>query len=133
MTDVSEYYVPPKEQLVLEIYCSDLRATHKFYTETLDFQTIRTSPTFIVVQYEDSLLYLCSDTHAPRPPPGTFAANIRIMVNDVDGVWQRLQGLKVKPLLGIADRDYGLRDFTVAGPDGIAVRFGSRIAGVKKH
>src|SRR5271169_610359 len=101
MADVPKYYVPPKEQLVLEIYCSDLPATHKFYTETLNFRTIRTSPTFIVVQYEDSLLYLCSGSHATRPPPGTFAANIRIMVNDVDAVWKRLQGLKVETLLGI--------------------------------
>jgi catechol 2,3-dioxygenase-like lactoylglutathione lyase family enzyme len=133
MTDVSKYYVPPKEQLVLEIFSSDLTAAHRFYTETLNFRTIRTSPTFIVVQYEDSLLYLCCDSHAPRPPPGTFAANIRIMVNDVDAVWNRLQGLKVETLLGIEDREYGLRDFTVAGPDGIAIRFGSRITGVKEH
>jgi hypothetical protein len=55
------------------------------------------------------------------------------MVNDVDAVWKRLQGLKVETLLGIEDREYGLRDFTVAGPDGIAIRFGSRITGVKEH
>lgn len=133
MTDHSQYYVPPKEQLVLEIYCSDLAAAHKFYTETLNFRTVRSSQHFIVVQYEESLLFLCSVHHAPVPPQGMFAGNLRIMVKDVDAVWQRLQGLKVQSVLDIGDREYGLRDFTVAGPDGIAIRFGSRIAGVEEH
>jgi catechol 2,3-dioxygenase-like lactoylglutathione lyase family enzyme len=133
MTDSSDYYIPPKEQLVLEIFCSDLVATHTFYTNILNFRTIRSSQTFIVLQYEDSLLYLCSDVHARRPAAGTFAGNIRIMVDDVDAVWQRLQRLNIESLLSIADRDYGLRDFTVVGPEGIAIRFGSRITGVKEH
>jgi hypothetical protein len=30
-------------------------------------------------------------------------------------------------LAPIADRDYGLRDFTIADPDGFGVRFGTRI------
>ncbi len=29
----------------------------------------------------------------------------------------------------IADRDYGLRDFTVVSPDGIGLRFASRLPG----
>lgn len=121
------------EQLVLEIYSSDLKSTHDFYTDILGFQAVRKSPTFIVVQYETSQLYLCSDQHAPRPPPGTFAANIRILVRDVDAIWEQLRGKNVDSLLSIDDRDYGLRDFTVAGPDGIAIRFASRIPGVREH
>jgi hypothetical protein len=30
-------------------------------------------------------------------------------------------------LAPIADREYGLRDFTIADPDGFGVRFGTRI------
>jgi catechol 2,3-dioxygenase-like lactoylglutathione lyase family enzyme len=130
MADNSRFYVPPKEQLVLEIYAADLSAAHNFYTTVLGFHTIRSSPTFIVVQYEDSLLYLCSDEHAPRPARGTFAGNIRIMVNDVNAVWKRLSELEVESLQDIANREYGLRDFTVAGPDGIAIRFASKIPGM---
>jgi catechol 2,3-dioxygenase-like lactoylglutathione lyase family enzyme len=84
----SPFYAAPREQLVLEIYCSNLSTTHAFYTDILGFKTIRTSPTFIVLQYESSQLYLCSDEHAPRPSPGSFAGNIRIMVADVDAVWE---------------------------------------------
>lgn len=127
------YYVPPKEQLVLEITCADLAATHKFFTETLNFQTVRQSPRFIVVQYEESLLFLCDYVYGPVPPPGTIAGNIRIMVEDVDAVWKRLERIKVESVQGIADREYGLRDFTIAGPDRIGIRFGSRISGVEEH
>ena len=78
-------------------------------------------------------LFPCSDTQAPRPLPGTFAANLRIMVNNVDAVWKRLHDLNVGPLLAIADRDYGLWDFTVTGTDGIAIRLGSRFSGLEEH
>jgi catechol 2,3-dioxygenase-like lactoylglutathione lyase family enzyme len=126
-------HVPSRDQLILEIYCRDLQSTYTFYTTILNFKLIRKSPTFIVLQYEDSLLYLCSDDHAPRPPAGTFAGNIRIMVTNVDAVWERLQGLEVETLVSLSNRDYGLRDFTIAGPDGIAIRFGSRIPGKMEH
>jgi hypothetical protein len=29
----------------------------------------------------------------------------------------------------VADRDYGLRDFTIADPDGFGIRFATRIEG----
>ena len=44
----SPFYVPSKEQLVLEIYCSDLTATCTFYTDVLGFKAVRSTPTFIV-------------------------------------------------------------------------------------
>ena len=131
MTSTTDSQVPSSEQLILEIYCSNLSKSHSFYVDKLGFRTIRTSPTFIVVQYESSQLFLCSDDPAPRPTEGCFAGNIRIMVNDVDDVWKRLGD--VEKLLDIEDREYGLRDFTIKGPDGIAIRFASRITGAREH
>ena len=32
-------------------------------------------------------------------------------------------------LAPIADREYGLRDFTILDPDGFGVRFGARLGG----
>lgn len=45
------------------------------------------------------------------------------------GVWTRLRHLKVRSLLPIPYRDYRLRDIVIAGVDGIAVRFGSKLPG----
>jgi uncharacterized glyoxalase superfamily protein PhnB len=49
------------------------------------------------------------------------------MVADVDAWWRRAVGMGARVLAPIADRDYGLRDFTIADPDGFGVRFGTRI------
>ncbi|KAJ3330261.1 hypothetical protein HDU93_000486, partial [Gonapodya sp. JEL0774] len=47
------------------------------------------------------------------------------MVNDVDSVYEKvktLEGLFIRN--DISNKYYGLRDFTVEGPDGVGVRFG---------
>jgi len=49
------------------------------------------------------------------------------MVPDVDACWKKVLDLGAHVIKEIGDRDYGLRDFTIAGPDGIGLRFGTRI------
>lgn len=55
------------------------------------------------------------------------------MVTDADAVWKQLRERNVAPLHSIANRDYRLRDFTVMGPEGIAIRFASRIPGFEEY
>ena len=57
----------------------------------------------------------------------TAAANLRIMVADVNEHWERVQGSGARVLKPIGDRYYGLRDFTIADPDGFTVRFATRL------
>jgi uncharacterized glyoxalase superfamily protein PhnB len=59
---------------------------------------------------------------APQPFP---PANIRVMVPNVDEYWQLAQDIGARIVVPIADRPYGLRDFTLADPDGFGVRFAS--------
>ena len=63
----------------------------------------------------------------PRPdlpaPADHPQANVRIMVPAVDE-YAQLGARVIKP---IADRHYGLRDFTIADPDGFGLRFGTRL------
>ena len=61
--------------------------------------------------------------------PLVMTANIRVMVPDVD----RFHGLALAKghmlIRELSDKYYGLRDFTVAGPDGVGLRFASPIPG----
>lgn len=50
------------------------------------------------------------------------------MVRDVESYWNLAGELGARMLVPLADRDYGLRDFTIADPDGFGVRFASRIS-----
>ena len=49
------------------------------------------------------------------------------MVANVDHYWELATKLGARVIRPIEDRYYGLRDFTIAGPDGIGLRFGTRL------
>ena len=46
---------------------------------------------------------------------------------DVDRYWALAQELGCTVVKPVDDRYYGLRDFTIAGPDGVGLRFASRL------
>jgi uncharacterized glyoxalase superfamily protein PhnB len=60
-------------------------------------------------------------------PPDFPLANVRVMVPDVDDLWRRANGIGARIVVPIADRYYGLRDFTIADPDGFGIRFASEL------
>jgi catechol 2,3-dioxygenase-like lactoylglutathione lyase family enzyme len=123
-------YVDPKEQLVTEIVVRDVRRSTEFY-RLLGFTLLRDGGDFVEMTWEGHRLFLAevSAFHVkqavsaalPRFPP----ANVRVMVPNVDGLWKRVNEIGARVVVPIADRYYGLRDFTVADPDGFGVRFAS--------
>ena len=119
-------YVPPIEQLVVEIFVRDIARSKAFY-QALGFAVLHDRGSFVTLTWEGHRLFL--DQRADLPPAPTHPqANMRVMVPDVDECWARAQTLAAPILAPIADRDYGLRDFTILDPDGFGVRFGTRLA-----
>jgi uncharacterized glyoxalase superfamily protein PhnB len=53
------------------------------------------------------------------------------MVPDVDRYWKLAADMSARVVVPIADRYYGLRDFTIADPDGFGIRFASRLPPVR--
>jgi uncharacterized glyoxalase superfamily protein PhnB len=51
------------------------------------------------------------------------------MVPKVDDYWRLARELGARIIIPIADRFYGLRDFTIADPDGFGVRLASILEG----
>ena len=51
------------------------------------------------------------------------------MVRDVDKCWKLANEIGASIVIPLADRYYGLRDFTIADPDGFGVRFASALTG----
>jgi len=118
-------YVEAPEQLIVEVYVRDVKRSTAFY-EQLGFAVVRREPTFVELSWDDSRLYLEQLPGQPDPP-ATLVANIRIMVSDVDRYWRLCQEMKLPVKRAIGDRYYGLRDFTVVAPDGIGLRFASKL------
>lgn len=121
-----ERYVDPTEQLVVEVLVSDLGRALKFY-RALGFELLdEPRHGFATLTWEGHQLFL--DERPALPPPTSAQANVRVMVADVDAYWERAIRMGSRVLSPIADRYYGLRDFTIADPDGFGVRFATRLA-----
>ncbi|MGH7932578.1 MAG: VOC family protein [Candidatus Binataceae bacterium] len=122
-------YVDGTEQLVVEIHVRDIERSRDFL-ETFGFDVIRDEGDFIELKWEHSRLFL-EQLHGAPAPPADPIANLRVMVPNVDDYWARAQKLGARIVRPIEDRYYGLRDFTIAGPDGLALRFATRLNDVK--
>src|SRR5215475_3469465 len=127
-------YVDPTEQLVTEIVVRDIRRSVDFYRR-LGFELLRDGGDFVELTWEDHRLFLAELSAFPEidgeielPAPPKFPlANIRVMVPNVDDHWRAANEIGARIVLPIRDRYYGLRDFTLADPDGFGVRFASRL------
>lgn len=115
------------DQLVLEIFVRDLDRSLAMYT-ALGFSLERRDGHFAALCWEGQEFFL---DHRPDmvAASGPTRANVRILVQDVDAVWAHVQRLGLCVEEPIADRYYGLRDFTVVDLDG----FGLRFAGPPSH
>lgn len=128
-------HVPATEQLVVEIYVRDLRHSLSFY-QKLGFRLIRQEPAFAELAWEDSRLMLEEFKQMPSLHDTFLAfplANIRIMVPNVDEYRGLAKEIGARIFREIGDRYYGLRDFTLVGPDGIGIRFATELPGAEPH
>jgi catechol 2,3-dioxygenase-like lactoylglutathione lyase family enzyme len=120
-------YVDATEQLVVEVFVRDIAVSRAFYRQ-LGFEVNEDRATFVVLTWEGHQLFLDERRDLPPHPAKIVPqANIRIMVADVDEYWARAQASGARVFATVGDRDYGLRDFTILDPDGVGLRFASRL------
>jgi len=113
------------DQLVVEVFVADLSRSLAVYT-ALGFKLERRDEHFVVLRFDGREFFL--DEHSDLPPSSGLArANIRILTDDIDAMWALVQRLGLRVSQPIANRYYGLRDFTVLDPDGFGLRFAGMI------
>jgi catechol 2,3-dioxygenase-like lactoylglutathione lyase family enzyme len=106
-------------QLVAEVVVPDLSETVAFLI-ALGFRVERTTQTFAVLRWESSYLFVAEDAGALAE---TRWINIRVIVPSVDAMWEMVAQLGGRIVTTVGDRPYGLRDFIVAAPGGLEIRF----------
>ena len=109
--------------LVVEVFVRSLETSLPFY-RALGFDLIRRTGGFAVLSWGGHQLFL-DEQPALADLVGGERANVRVLVPDVDALWQKAQTLGAPIRAPIGDRSYGLRDFTVCDPDGFGLRFAS--------
>lgn len=108
-----------ESQGVVEIVGPDVDALLSFYL-SIGFELERRTGDFAVVHWQGTRLFLAGNSDAPV---GECWRSLRIMVEDVDAMWQKANQLGIKVGNPIADRFYGLRDFLLVDPAGFGLRF----------
>ena len=122
-------YVDPTEQLVTEIFVHDIGRSTEFY-RGFGFELLRDDGGFVELTWEGHRLFL-AEHEGPPSIPNLPQANMRVMVPNVDDYWKLADEMGARVISPISDRAYGLRDFTIADPDGFGVRFGTWLPDVK--
>ncbi|MFL5483572.1 MAG: VOC family protein [Gemmatimonadaceae bacterium] len=108
------------DQLVVEVFVSNLDRSLAVYT-ALGFTLQRRDGHFAALRWKGMEFFL--DQRPDLPVVDASRANVRILTPEVDAMWELVQQLGLRVERRIADRYYGLRDFTVLDPDGFGLRF----------
>ena len=113
--------------MILELYVASLAESIDFYQDFC-FKFVRRDGDFVDLCWGESSLYLEQVLQKfLKDDNGRPAGNIRILVPDVDYYRNLAKKLQARVFREIGDREYGLRDFTIYGPDGICLRFAARL------
>jgi catechol 2,3-dioxygenase-like lactoylglutathione lyase family enzyme len=108
-------------QLAVEIYVSNLKRSLAFY-KALGFSIERSDDTFAVMRWESSYIFL-DQRNQVASTLDLPVANVRVVVNHIDVLWEQVQAANMRVIDMLTTQTYGLRDFTIADPDGFGVRF----------
>ena len=106
-------------QGVVEIVGPDLDALLGFYL-AIGFELERHTGDFAVVHWQGTRLFLAGN---PDAPVSECWRSLRILVADVNAMWDKANRLQLRIGTVIDDRPYGLRDFVIVDPAGFGLRF----------
>lgn len=106
----------------------NVRESAKFFVESLGFQLAADHADWIFVTRDNCVIMLgeCpEDMHPSQLGCHNYFAYLR--VDDVNALHAELEERGVKSLDAIADRPWGMREFSITTPDGHRMRVGQAI------
>lgn len=121
-------YVDATQQLVFEVYVSDLQRSLQFYRR-LGFEVLTDRGDFATLAWEGHYLFMIVRDGRPTAAAENAAqGNLRIMAPNVDHLWSLALAMNARVVQSINNRSYGTRDFTIADPDGFHLRFATSLS-----
>ena len=118
--------MPPENEAqgVVEIVGPDLDTLLGFYL-SIGFELERRTGDFAVVHWQGTRLFLACN---PDAPVSECWRSLRILVADVNAMWDKANRLQLRIGTVIDDRPYGLRDFVIVDPAGFGLRFAQALS-----
>jgi hypothetical protein len=112
--------------MVVELFVSNLKQSSEFYLN-FGFTVPQQEGSRMRLKRQDAELYLMETEKAP-PLSDRPVGRLRLEVSNVDDYWIQVQRLGIPVYEALEERDSGIRDFTVTGPDGLGLQFVSTIS-----
>jgi len=107
---------------------SDLELSVKYYVDTLGFTIDWRYGTIIGLKYGNVLLQISAPSVGTNRK-ATGEGNVYIFCDEVDQYFHDITAKGAFILVGLADREYGMKDFAIRDPDGNILSFGKEITG----
>ena len=106
----------------------DLKIEAEYYVDNLGFDRDFTAPGWEVLSFGDFKVMLgeCADEMTAEAT-GNHSWFAHALVENVDEVYQEFIDRGAKILSSIADKPWGIREFSVKTPDGHRIAFGQLI------
>jgi catechol 2,3-dioxygenase-like lactoylglutathione lyase family enzyme len=108
--------------------CARIDEATRFFTDVLGFHLDVKDGDFVSVS-RDNVAFLLFGDGVELPPRGGGRYTSYIAVDDADALYSelkpKLEGLPAGHVNPPCDMEYGRRDFSVIGPDGDLIGFGS--------
>lgn len=110
-------------RVAAEIGVTDMARAVAFYRDVFGFEAVfaNGNPVLFTILEKDAAELHLMLAPGYRGPDFNVA---HIYVDDVDALYQRCLGIGVTIIRTIADKDYGMRAFVIADPDGNRIDIG---------
>lgn len=112
------------------LHVDNVDTSLKYYTEVLGFTLDFQYNNMAGVEYGPVLIYLSGPRQDLKKKIGE--GTMYIFCNEVDDYYQQVLTKGAIVLIELEDRQYGMRDFALADPDGNALTFGTEIKNAEK-
>lgn len=113
-------------RLAASAFTRDIQQAYAFYRDVLGFEKTfeNGQPVGFMILEKDAAELHLSLVKDHKPSTTNIA---HLMVDDVDALHNHLVGAGVRIIKSLADKDYGLRAFVFADPDGNRIDVGQRL------
>ncbi len=119
------------------LFTNDMQQAIAYYCGTLGFTLASAmpddDPTWCFLRRDKAAIMLLGsddhehdDGHEHEHPAAPAVSSLYFYPDNVDTLWNRLKD-KVEVEVPLQDMDYGMREFTIRDPSGIALNFGTPI------
>jgi uncharacterized glyoxalase superfamily protein PhnB len=120
------------QKLSLILKTNNVEDTIRFYEVILGFKSRSNFPDFVSVWKDEvDLMFMRNHKDEEKHRPPVFTGSIYIFMKNIDELWETVKD-KATVTTSLADREYGVRDFSILDNNGYELIFGEDTSGAGK-